>query len=114
MSRENAQEPARRVVFPKVHCTRDGDRSVCPIGDIKGIVNDENKFAISLDVSQFKPEELKVNRQGRTLTVEGKQENKGENSFMARYEDETLQSHTFQGYDPLPGRLCALGLYLKT
>ncbi|KAK6027747.1 Hsp20/alpha crystallin family protein [Ostertagia ostertagi] len=40
------------------------------------IVNDDKKFAVSLDVSQFKPEELKVNLDGRMLTVEGKQENK--------------------------------------
>uniref|UniRef100_A0A0N4WTU9 SHSP domain-containing protein n=1 Tax=Haemonchus placei TaxID=6290 RepID=A0A0N4WTU9_HAEPC len=41
-------------------------------------------LAISLDVSKFKPDELKVNINGRTLTVEGMQEVKEGSSFTAR------------------------------
>ncbi|ETN69165.1 Hsp20/alpha crystallin family protein [Necator americanus] len=48
------------------------------------VVNDDKKFAVSLDVSQFRPEELKVNLDGRRLTVEGKQERKDDHSFIAR------------------------------
>ncbi|RCN50116.1 Hsp20/alpha crystallin family protein [Ancylostoma caninum] len=48
------------------------------------VVDDDKKFAVSLDVSQFRPEELNVHLEGRELTVEGKQEHKGENSFMHR------------------------------
>ncbi|CAJ0596995.1 unnamed protein product [Cylicocyclus nassatus] len=48
------------------------------------VVNDDEKFAVSIDVSQFKPEELKVNLRERVVTVEGKQECKDEHSFMAR------------------------------
>ncbi|EYC22514.1 hypothetical protein Y032_0017g3398 [Ancylostoma ceylanicum] len=47
-------------------------------------VNDDKKFAVTIDVSQFRPEELKVNLDGRCLTVEGKQEQKDDRSFMAR------------------------------
>ncbi|PIO74486.1 Hsp20/alpha crystallin family protein [Teladorsagia circumcincta] len=64
---------------------RDADHSVLQVAnEAHQVVDDDKKFAISLDVSQFKPEELKVNLDGRMLTVEGKQECKNENSFMAR------------------------------
>ncbi|KAK6013773.1 hypothetical protein OSTOST_20884 [Ostertagia ostertagi] len=42
------------------------------------IVDDDKKFAVSLDVSQFRPEELNVHVEGRELTIEGKQEHKTE------------------------------------
>uniref|UniRef100_A0A1I7UVS3 SHSP domain-containing protein n=1 Tax=Caenorhabditis tropicalis TaxID=1561998 RepID=A0A1I7UVS3_9PELO len=35
------------------------------------ITNTDEKFSINLDVSQFKPEELKVNLEGRMLSVQG-------------------------------------------
>ncbi|KAK6053404.1 Hsp20/alpha crystallin family protein [Cooperia oncophora] len=60
------------------------DHSVLQAANIAHQVDDDKKFAVSMDVSQFKPEELKVNLDGRMLTVEGKQESKGENTFMAR------------------------------
>uniref|UniRef100_A0A158PAU2 SHSP domain-containing protein n=1 Tax=Angiostrongylus cantonensis TaxID=6313 RepID=A0A158PAU2_ANGCA len=46
------------------------------------VVDDEKKFAVSIDVSHFKPEELKVSLDGKVLTVEGKQECKNDNSYM--------------------------------
>uniref|UniRef100_A0A0N4WTU4 Hsp20/alpha crystallin family protein n=1 Tax=Haemonchus placei TaxID=6290 RepID=A0A0N4WTU4_HAEPC len=48
------------------------------------MVDDDKKFAVSLDVSQFRPEELNVHLEGRELTIEGKQECKTENSAMHR------------------------------
>ncbi|KJH48346.1 Hsp20/alpha crystallin family protein [Dictyocaulus viviparus] len=48
------------------------------------VVDDDKKFAVSVDVSQFKPEEIKVNLDGRVITIEGKQESKSENSYMSR------------------------------
>ncbi|VDO87435.1 unnamed protein product [Haemonchus placei] len=48
------------------------------------MVDDDKKFAVSLDVSQFRPEELKVQLEGRQLTIEGKQEHKTENSAIQR------------------------------
>ncbi|KAK6053405.1 Hsp20/alpha crystallin family protein [Cooperia oncophora] len=64
---------------------RAADHSVLQVAnDAHQVVDDDKKFAVSLDVSQFKPEELKVNLDGRLLTIEGKQECKNENSFMAR------------------------------
>nr|CDJ91424.1 Heat shock protein Hsp20 domain containing protein [Haemonchus contortus] len=51
--------------------------------DAQNVVDDDKKFAVTLDVSQFKPEELTVNLEGRRLTVEGKQEQKNDNSFMS-------------------------------
>uniref|UniRef100_A0A7I5E5E5 SHSP domain-containing protein n=1 Tax=Haemonchus contortus TaxID=6289 RepID=A0A7I5E5E5_HAECO len=48
------------------------------------VTDDESKLAISLDVSKFKPDELKVNINGRTVTVEGMQEVKEGSSFTAR------------------------------
>uniref|UniRef100_A0A0R3PD47 SHSP domain-containing protein n=1 Tax=Angiostrongylus costaricensis TaxID=334426 RepID=A0A0R3PD47_ANGCS len=48
-------------------------------------IDDDKKFAVSIDVSHFKPEELKVNLDGKVLTVEGKQECKNDNSYMQNY-----------------------------
>ncbi|VDP04791.1 unnamed protein product [Heligmosomoides polygyrus] len=48
------------------------------------IIDDDSRLAISLDVSKFKPEELKVNLDGRTLKVEGKQEVREEHGFTSR------------------------------
>ncbi|KAJ1359960.1 hypothetical protein KIN20_018796 [Parelaphostrongylus tenuis] len=48
------------------------------------IVNNESKFAVSLDVSKFKPENLKVNIDGHCLTVEGKEELEEENGYSMR------------------------------
>ncbi|KAK5965487.1 SHSP domain-containing protein [Trichostrongylus colubriformis] len=48
------------------------------------ITDDESKLAISLNVSKFKPEELKVNIDGRTLTIEGQQEVKDGSSYTMR------------------------------
>nr|CDJ87953.1 Heat shock protein Hsp20 domain containing protein [Haemonchus contortus] len=57
-------------------------------GGLKGqlckVSDDGSKLAISLDVSKFKPDELKVNIDGRTLTVEGKQEVKEGSSYTSR------------------------------
>ena len=49
------------------------------------IVNDENKFGVTLDVPQFKPEELKINLDGRTLTIEATHERKDEQNYMKRW-----------------------------
>ncbi|VDO88251.1 unnamed protein product [Heligmosomoides polygyrus] len=35
------------------------------------VVNDDKKFVVDLDVSRFKPEDLKVHIEGRDLTIEG-------------------------------------------
>ncbi|PIO69841.1 hypothetical protein TELCIR_08332 [Teladorsagia circumcincta] len=43
-------------------------------GQLGKVTDDGSKLAISLDVSKFKPDELKVNIDGRTLTIGGKQE----------------------------------------
>ncbi|KHJ76363.1 Hsp20/alpha crystallin family protein [Oesophagostomum dentatum] len=48
------------------------------------IVNDDKKFAVQLDVSKFKPEELQVHIDGRNLTIEGKQEQKTDHGHMER------------------------------
>lgn len=49
------------------------------------MVDDDKKFAVSLDVSQFRPEELNVHVEGRELTIEGKQEHRNDSSFMQRW-----------------------------
>lgn len=48
------------------------------------VVNDDKKFAVSLDVSQFKPEELKVHIDGRDLTIEGRQEQRTDHGYIER------------------------------
>ncbi|VDO55144.1 unnamed protein product [Haemonchus placei] len=61
---------------------REGKKS--PMGQVCKVSDDGSKLAISLDVSKFKPDELKVNVDGRTLTVEGKQEVKEGSSYTSR------------------------------
>ncbi|XGW23723.1 hypothetical protein V3C99_005719, partial [Haemonchus contortus] len=68
-----ASPPPRRREEKKSHMGQ-----VCKVSD------DGSKLAISLDVSKFKPEELKVNLDGRTLTVEGRQEVKEGSSYTSR------------------------------
>nr|CAR63573.1 putative Heat Shock Protein [Angiostrongylus cantonensis] len=51
---------------------------------VSGIVDNESKFAVSIDVSKFKPEHLKVNIDGRCLTIEGKEELEEENGYSMR------------------------------
>ncbi|XGW23718.1 hypothetical protein V3C99_005716, partial [Haemonchus contortus] len=64
---------------------RDADHSVLHVAnETQQMVDDDKKFAVSLDVSQFRPEELNVHLEGRELTIEGKQEHKTENSAIHR------------------------------
>ncbi|KAL6729682.1 Hsp20/alpha crystallin family protein [Ancylostoma duodenale] len=64
---------------------RDDDHSILQIANqAHEVVNDDKKFAVSLDVSHFKPEELQVHIDGRNLTIEGKQEQKTEHGHMER------------------------------
>ncbi|EPB78881.1 Hsp20/alpha crystallin family protein [Ancylostoma ceylanicum] len=48
------------------------------------VTDDGSKLTLSLDVSHFKPEELNVNLDGRTLTIEGKQEVEEDDSYSMR------------------------------
>ncbi|RCN50117.1 Hsp20/alpha crystallin family protein [Ancylostoma caninum] len=48
------------------------------------ITNDDSKFAISFNVGKFKLEDLKVDLEGRTLIVEGKQEIKDDGQYSLR------------------------------
>ncbi|KAK6045272.1 Hsp20/alpha crystallin family protein [Cooperia oncophora] len=51
---------------------READHSMLHVAkETYQLVNDEKKFAVSLDVSQFRPEELDVRLEGRELTIEG-------------------------------------------
>ncbi|KAJ1356637.1 Heat shock protein beta-1 [Parelaphostrongylus tenuis] len=64
---------------------KDVDHSVLHVAnETQKMVNDDKKFAVSLDVSQFHPEELIVHVEGRELTIEGSQEHKSENGCMKR------------------------------
>ncbi|KAE9419754.1 hypothetical protein Angca_004131 [Angiostrongylus cantonensis] len=64
---------------------KDADDSMLKMAnEAHQVVDDDKKFAVSIDASQFKPEELKVNLDGRVLTVEGRQECKNDTSYMTR------------------------------
>ncbi|CAJ0589055.1 unnamed protein product [Cylicocyclus nassatus] len=71
---EQALRPSKAALFEK-----DG----CP-DNIDKVVNDDSKLSISLNVKQFKPEEMSVNLNGRTLKIEGKQEIKERNGYTTR------------------------------
>jgi len=47
-------------------------------------INTEDKFAVDLDVSMFRPEELKMNLDDRILTVQGRQETQRPNAESRR------------------------------
>lgn len=73
---------AERSVFPY---WRNADHSVLHVAnEVQKTVDDDKRFAVSLDVSQFRPEELNVHVEGRELTIEGKQEHKTEDSSIHR------------------------------
>ncbi|KAK5965486.1 SHSP domain-containing protein [Trichostrongylus colubriformis] len=64
---------------------RDADQSVLHVAnETQQLVDDDKKFAVSLDVSQFRPEELNVHVEGRELTIEGKQEQKNDHTSIHR------------------------------
>ncbi len=48
------------------------------------IRDDDRAFELSLDTHGYRPDELKVNVAGDTLTVEAKHEEKGDNRFVSR------------------------------
>ncbi|PIC28701.1 hypothetical protein B9Z55_020528 [Caenorhabditis nigoni] len=48
------------------------------------IFNTDEKFAVNLNVSQFKPEDLKINLDGRTLTIQGEQEVKNDSGYSKK------------------------------
>ena len=48
------------------------------------IVNDDKTFGVRMDVSHFRPEQLKVNLDNRMLTIEGEQEDKSEHGYSKR------------------------------
>ncbi|KAK5983956.1 SHSP domain-containing protein [Trichostrongylus colubriformis] len=64
----------------RAHSRKDG--AAC--GQLDKVTDDDSKLAISLDVSRFKPDDLKVNLEDRILTVEGKQEIKEGNGYSLR------------------------------
>ncbi|CAO4380371.1 unnamed protein product [Caenorhabditis nigoni] len=66
------------------------ERQFIPMSAFEGptacseIVNNDEKFAINLNVSQFKPEDLKINLDGRTLSIQGEQEVKDEHGHSKK------------------------------
>ncbi|EFP05329.1 hypothetical protein GCK72_018405 [Caenorhabditis remanei] len=63
------------------------DRHLVPRGEGKTsseIINTDEKFAVNLNVSQFKPDDLKINLDGRNLTIQGEQEVKNEHGYSKK------------------------------
>lgn len=82
------------------------DIQQCNIGNALGkVVDDKEKFAVEVDVTQFRPDELTVNLRDRELVVEGHHEERADSSgkierhFIRKYtlpEDaqlDSLESH---------------------
>ncbi|KAK6749152.1 hypothetical protein RB195_001637 [Necator americanus] len=49
------------------------------------VINDTTRFALSIDVSLYKPEELRVHLTGRDLIIEGNQEKPGGAGYIQRW-----------------------------
>uniref|UniRef100_A0A0K0DG48 SHSP domain-containing protein n=1 Tax=Angiostrongylus cantonensis TaxID=6313 RepID=A0A0K0DG48_ANGCA len=83
-------EMSRRIDRALAECRRDMQRfeeSFFPssrYGQAQRVINDDRKFAVTLDVSQFHPDEVKVNLKGRDLIIEGRQEHKDDSSYRKR------------------------------
>ncbi|CAI2354535.1 unnamed protein product [Caenorhabditis sp. 36 PRJEB53466] len=64
---------------------RDADHNSFNFSDTIGeVVNNDTKFALQLDVSHFKPEEIKIDLNGRELIIEGEQETKSKHGYSKR------------------------------
>ncbi|CAL2045970.1 unnamed protein product [Caenorhabditis brenneri] len=64
---------------------RDADHSSFNFSDTVGeIINDDSKFAVQLDVSHFRPEDMRIELNGRELKVEGCQEMKTDHGYAKR------------------------------
>ncbi|PIO74487.1 Hsp20/alpha crystallin family protein [Teladorsagia circumcincta] len=64
---------------------KDADHSIMHVAnETQQLVDDDKKFGVSLDVSQFRPEEVQVHLEGRNLIVEGKQQHKSDSGYMER------------------------------
>ncbi|CAB3407022.1 unnamed protein product [Caenorhabditis bovis] len=64
--------------------TRNNSNNFDMAQEIGKIENNDQKFAVKLDVSQFAPEELKVNLEGNLLTISGEHEVKSEHGYTKR------------------------------
>ncbi|CAJ0597001.1 unnamed protein product [Cylicocyclus nassatus] len=72
---------------PPAKRSRRSERQVSkksPRKHVDEIVDDEERLKISLNVGNYKPDELKVDLDGRVLTVEGKQETKDKDGYSMR------------------------------
>ncbi|KJH45536.1 Hsp20/alpha crystallin family protein [Dictyocaulus viviparus] len=68
-----------------LHCGEDDKKTVLNVANkSQNTIDDEKKFAVTLNVSQFHPEELSVQLDGRELTVEGKQEQSTDDCYINR------------------------------
>ncbi|CAI2358289.1 unnamed protein product [Caenorhabditis sp. 36 PRJEB53466] len=64
---------------------RDADHNSFNFSDTLGeLVNDASKFSVQMDVSHFKPEEVKIELNGRELKIEGEQETESEHGYSKR------------------------------
>lgn len=64
---------------------RDADHSSFNFSDTVGeVVNDGSKYAFQLDVSHFRPEDMRIELNGRELKVEGFQEMKSDHGYAKR------------------------------
>ncbi|KJH46462.1 Hsp20/alpha crystallin family protein [Dictyocaulus viviparus] len=61
---------------------REPDQTVLDVANEAHETSDEKEFAVLLDVSQFRPDELKIYLDGRELIIEGKQHQEDKDSSM--------------------------------
>ncbi|EPB80051.1 hypothetical protein ANCCEY_00874 [Ancylostoma ceylanicum] len=94
---ERFNEMSRRIDRALEECRRDMRRfeeSFFPAsryGEAQKVINDDRRFAVTLDVSQFHPDEVKVNLDGRDLVIEGRQEHKSDRSYSKRHAGDCFQ-----------------------
>ena len=62
------------------------------------VKDDETKFEVTLDVSEYKPEELKVTTVNNTLAIEGKHENQKSDEHNTASSTASGSSHVMRQF----------------
>jgi len=76
------------IISPEdvLHPIRSALQELAEIEKDNSITFDKNQFQASIDVQQFKPEEITVKQSGNTVTIEGKHEEKqDEHGYISRH-----------------------------
>ncbi|KAK6015491.1 Hsp20/alpha crystallin family protein, partial [Ostertagia ostertagi] len=79
-----APVPCRKELKSKITAWHRQEAQLAYSKPTHGVVNDDKKFAVALDVSQFKPQKIIVCIDGRDVIIAGHQKLKADHGFKER------------------------------